>query len=95
MHRKTNHRFEFRPSFLNRSGQVNGSRISLPVTSERNQRPRTSAPAKLGTFNATLQSKPETRAEAVDRAKFLVHDPNYPSPAVLEQVAQLLAQSIS
>ena len=91
MHRKTNHRFEFRPSFFNRSGQVNGSRISLPL----NQRPRTTARAKLGTFNATLQSKPETRAEAVDRAKFLVRDPDYPSPAVLEQVAQLLAQSIS
>jgi len=94
MHRKIKHRFEFRPSFLNRSGQVHGSRISLPLTSARNQCPRTAARSKLGTFNATLQSKPETRAEAVDRAKFLVLDPAYPSPAVLEQVAHLLAQSI-
>ena len=94
MHRKTKHRFEFRPSFLNRSGQVNGSRINLPLTRERKQRPRIAARAKLGTFNASLQNKPETRAEAVDRAKFLVLDPAYPSPAVLEQVAHLLAQSI-
>jgi hypothetical protein len=42
-------------------------------------------------INNALQSAPDSRSEAVERARALIADPEYPGPAVLGQVSNLLA----
>jgi hypothetical protein len=42
-----------------------------------------------------LQNQPDSRPDAVARAKDLIADPNYPSPAALRQVASLLAGNLA
>jgi hypothetical protein len=42
-------------------------------------------------INNALQATPDSRSEAVERARALIADPNYPGPGVLRQVSNLLA----
>lgn len=41
-----------------------------------------------------MKSAPDTRAGSVDLARRLINDPQYPSPGVLQGVAQTLANGI-
>jgi len=41
-----------------------------------------------------LEGVPESREEIVARARRLIGDPGYPTDAILEQIAQLLATRI-
>ena len=56
------------------------------------KRPTNSAPAR----RRTSAAKPwaETRAGKMARAKKLLRDPNYPTPAILQSVANLLASKL-
>ena len=42
-----------------------------------------------------LAATPEVRADQVARAKALIADPNYPTPAAINKVARQLAENIS
>lgn len=44
--------------------------------------------------NQALQSTPDSRSAAVERARALVNDPEYPSAAMVKQISQLLADKI-
>jgi hypothetical protein len=41
-----------------------------------------------------LHAEPDARPEAVERARALIVDPGYPSPEVLEKVAQGILQQV-
>ena len=43
---------------------------------------------------AALKGLPDSRPEAVDRAKQLISDANYPSAAVVKQLSQFLAANL-
>ena len=63
--------------------------------------PRQPAKAKSSTDNVSLgesaavdsalQSAPNSRPEAVERARTLIDDPSYPSPETIKSVSTLLA----
>ena len=42
-------------------------------------------------LDSTLKSLPESRPEAVERAKALVADPAYPSPEIMQKISRHLA----
>jgi hypothetical protein len=44
---------------------------------------------------AALESTPESRPEAVERAQKLVNDPSYPSSDMVKQLSQFLAQKLN
>ena len=44
-------------------------------------------------LRSELQRQPEIRPEVVERARALVTDPNYPSPAVIKSVAQQILRA--
>ena len=46
-------------------------------------------------LQGALQKSPATRPDAVARAKELLADPSYPSAAVIDQTADLLAKNLS
>ncbi len=61
-------------------------------------RPLTPRPDQLSTESANflrgeLSRQPEVRPEVVERARALVRDPNYPSPAILKQVGAMILSS--
>jgi hypothetical protein len=45
-------------------------------------------------LEAALKNLPASRPEAVERAKQLITDPNYPAPGLIGKVANLLASNI-
>jgi hypothetical protein len=51
----------------------------------------TAAFASTTAINSALNGTPETRPDAVERAKALIADPQYPGSAVLGHISQLLA----
>jgi hypothetical protein len=76
-----------------------------PLSVEGAQLPKPAAPASLpaadapsfagsAAVNSALSSTPDSRPEAVDRAKALINDSAYPGPEVLRKVSQLLASQI-
>ena len=46
-------------------------------------------------LEAALKSTPDVRASAVDRAKELISDPNYPSPDTIKKLAGFLAGKLT
>jgi hypothetical protein len=76
-----------------------------PVRVDGAQPPKPAASAKLPAaevdsfagstaVNSALRSSPDSRPEAVDRARGLINDPAYPGPETLRKVSQLLASQI-
>ena len=60
--------------------------------------PAAADPASFAAANAldnSMQTEPDSRPEAVDRAQALVRDASYPPPEVLGSVADLLAKNIT
>jgi hypothetical protein len=53
---------------------------------------RVSTPGRAG-LHAALAATPAIRSEAVERARALSIDPNYPPLQIIERVALLIAQS--
>jgi hypothetical protein len=45
-------------------------------------------------FDCALEAPPLVRPEVVSRTKKLIGDPNYPSPAIIEGIAALLARKL-
>jgi hypothetical protein len=70
---------------------------SSPVTKNNSvSKPRASAPnetdsASLTSLDDAMQSSPASRPDAVQRARDLIANPNYPSSQVMSQVSDLLA----
>jgi hypothetical protein len=48
---------------------------------------------QAGSLNAALADQPETRPEVVERGRALAADPDYPSAAILQKVAQMIVAS--
>jgi hypothetical protein len=76
-----------------------------PVRVDGAQLPKPAAPAELAAaetdsfagsaaVNSALRSSPDSRPDAVDRARTLINDPSYPGPETLRKVSQLLAGQI-
>lgn len=51
--------------------------------------------ASSNALEGAVRNLPASRPEAVAQARALATDPNYPSPAILRQVSQLLAESLT
>lgn len=49
---------------------------------------------KSAAVEAELKSLPDSRPEAVDRARQLISDASYPPPAVVKQLSQFLAANL-
>ncbi len=76
-----------------------------PVRIDGAQSPKSAASAKQpvaeadafagsAAVNSALRSAPDSRPEAVNRARALINDPSYPGPEILRNVSQLLAGQI-
>jgi hypothetical protein len=48
----------------------------------------------MTSIHSALDNTPASRPDAVARARQLINDPNYPSPAVTSQVSKLLADKM-
>jgi hypothetical protein len=45
-------------------------------------------------INSALRNSPDSRPDAVDRARELINDPDYPDSSTIRQISQLLARQI-
>jgi hypothetical protein len=80
-------------SNMNVSG-VNGTTPpSRPATSAKTARDTASFSGAAG-VDASLASLPDSRPEAVAKAKQLINDPDYPSSQTVKQLAQFLTPQL-
>ena len=78
---------------------LNPNGVDGTVGPKRSARPAPAAAdptsfARADALNTSIQTVPDSRTEAVDRARSLIRDANYPPPEVLRSVANLLANNI-
>jgi hypothetical protein len=78
---------------------MNVSGVNGPTPSGRPAAPArkagdTASFARSAAVEAALKSLPDIRPEAVDRAKQLISDPNYPPAATVKQLSQFLAANL-
>ncbi|MFO1488626.1 MAG: hypothetical protein U1F65_09115 [Verrucomicrobiota bacterium] len=74
--------------------QQNNAASSLPAAKASSKAPAPAAAyefSETDRLNQTLSTLPASRPSAVERAKALLNDPNFPSSAQLERVASQLA----
>jgi hypothetical protein len=79
---------------INTNFAANGVDATLSPRPAASAAPRATDGASFAGADAldtSMSMSPDSRPEAVDRAKALINDPNYPSPEVLRGVANLLA----
>jgi hypothetical protein len=74
-----------RPDAVSASGQ--------PATRSLRQRPDQLSTESAGFLRSALGRQPEIRPGVMERARALAADPNYPSPAVMKQVAAMILHS--
>jgi hypothetical protein len=74
--------------------RVEGSQIPKPAASA--SLPAAEAPSFAGSaaVNSALSSTPDSRPDAVERARALINDPAYPGTETLRKISQLLAGQI-
>ncbi len=72
-------------------GATPAQRLASPATPEGDGVSLTSSEA----LDSTLKSLPDVRPEAVERAKTLVADPNYPTPEMLQKLSRHLAEHLA
>ena len=70
------------------TGKTTGNGLALKKTSE-----GASFVGAAG-LEGALQAVPDVRADAVDRAKGLLHDAHYPPPETLKQLSSFLASKL-
>jgi hypothetical protein len=75
----------------------NASPVSGVSAKTRVQSPSTDAASFSGSeaLSSTLQSLPNSRPEAVEQAKGLVSNPDYPPPVVIKKISNLIAAHIN
>lgn len=75
-------------------GAVNGA---IPANrSQAASRPAATDPfASSNALEGALQSVPDSRPDAVERAKQLISDPDYPSADTVKQLSNFLADKLS
>jgi hypothetical protein len=73
--------------------------VSGEITAKRSTAaPRTTSADPFESSNAldgALQSVPDVRSDAVDRAKQLINDPNYPSADTIKKLSSFLADKLT
>jgi len=74
--------------------RVDGAQLPKPAVSAKLPVAEADAFAGSTAVNSALRNLPDSRPEAVDRARLLINDPSYPGPETLRKVSQLLAGQI-
>lgn len=67
--------------------------MGQPAVRQLASRPDQISTAHIAFLRGALQRQPEIRPDVVERARALAADPNYPSPAVLKNVAEQILRS--
>jgi hypothetical protein len=79
---------------MNVSG-INGSTPSGRPPAAAKAAPDTASFTRSEAMDAALKSLPDSRPEAVERARQLISDPSYPSPGVVKQLSQFLTANLN
>jgi hypothetical protein len=74
--------------------RVDGAQPPKPAASAKVPATEADAFAGSAAVNSALRNSPDSRPEAVDRARTLINDPSYPGPETLQKISQLLAGQI-
>jgi hypothetical protein len=75
--------------------EVTGTSPTKPVVKRNSQSVGSVSLDGSSALDAALGAVPDVRPEAVDRAKQLINDPNYPSQDVIKKLSSFLAQNLS
>jgi hypothetical protein len=79
-------------STIGLNGSVPANNSTPPAVRQNSDRPDT---LTLSTLDQAIQNQPASRSDAVERARGLVSDPNYPPLEVMNQVGQLIANHLT
>ena len=74
--------------------RVDGAQLPKPAAPTKPTVAEADAFAGSTAVTSALRNLPDSRPEAVDRARLLINDPSYPGPELLRKVSQLLAGQI-
>jgi len=74
--------------------RVDGAQPPKPAVSAKLPAAETDAFAGSAAVNSALRNSPDSRPDAVSRARTLINDASYPGPETLRKVSQLLADQI-
>jgi hypothetical protein len=74
--------------------RVDGAQPPKPAAPASSPAAEVDAFAGSTAVNSALRSSPDSRPDAVDRARTLINDPTYPDSSAIRQMSQLLAGQI-
>ncbi|HXD01242.1 MAG TPA: hypothetical protein VN048_18030 [Verrucomicrobiae bacterium] len=74
--------------------RVGGAQPPKPAASATPAVAEADAFASSTAVNSALRNSPDSRPEAVDRARELINDPSYPGTDTLRKISQFLADQI-
>jgi hypothetical protein len=74
--------------------RVDGAQPPKPAASAKLPAAEADAFAGSAAVNSALRNSPDSRPDAVARARTLINDPSYPGPETLRGISQLLAGQI-